>query len=113
MNLFDYFHEQVLIIINTLITEGVLPEDIDTSRIAVEPPRDQSHGDVTTNAALLLAKPARMKASEIAAPLVKRLKAIESVAGAEIAGPGFINLTLNTTIYNNVPKNTNMFAYNM
>ena len=99
MNLFDYFHEQVLIIINTLITEGVLPEDIDTSRIAVEPPRDQSHGDVTTNAALLLAKPARMKASEIAAPLVKRLKAIESVAGAEIAGPGFINLTLDKVFW--------------
>ncbi len=99
MNLFDYFHEQVLIVINCLITDGVLPVGTDTSRIAVEPPRDQSHGDITTNAALLLAKPARMKTMEIAAPLVKHLKAIESVVKAEIAEPGFINLTLDRTFW--------------
>ncbi|MBH89726.1 MAG: arginine--tRNA ligase [Magnetovibrio sp.] len=99
MNLFEYFREKVLIIIDSLITDGQLPIGIDTSRIAVDPPRDQSHGDVTTNAALLLAKPASMNASEIAASLLKRLMAIEHVADAQIAGPGFINITLEDSFW--------------
>jgi len=99
MNLFDHFHEQVLNVIDGMITDEVLPSGVNTSKIAVEPPRDQSHGDVTTNAALLLAKPANMKINDIAAPLVKRLKAIECVVGVEIAGPGFINITLDKNFW--------------
>ena len=68
MNLFNHFREHLLIIIDALVNDGVLPVGIDASRIAVEPPRDHSHGDVTTNAALLLAKPACMKPSDIALP---------------------------------------------
>jgi arginyl-tRNA synthetase len=99
MNLFNHFREHLLIIIDALVNDGILPVGIDTARIAVEPPRDHSHGDVTTNAALLLAKPACMLPIDIALPLVKRLKALEFVLETEIAGPGFINLTLDKTFW--------------
>jgi arginyl-tRNA synthetase len=79
MNLFDHFREQVLTTIDDLVSDGILPGSIDTSRIAVEPPREASHGDVTTNAAMLLAKPASMKPRDIAEPLAERLKALEFV----------------------------------
>jgi len=94
MNLFDHFHAQVLVAIDALVNDGILPEGIDTARINVEPPREASHGDVTTNAAMLLAKPAGMKPRDIAGPLAERLKELEFVVETEIAGPGFINLSL-------------------
>jgi arginyl-tRNA synthetase len=99
MNLFEYFREQVLTIIDGLVSDGILPDGIDTSRIAVEPPREDSHGDVTTNAAMLLAKPACMKPHEIAVSLAERLKALKFVVKTEIAGPGFINLTLGKSFW--------------
>jgi len=99
MNLFDHFREQVLTTIDALVSDGILPGGIDTSRIAVEPPREASHGDVTTNAAMLLAKPAKMKPRDIAEPLAERLKALEFVVETQIAGPGFINLTLDTSFW--------------
>jgi arginyl-tRNA synthetase len=99
MNLFDHFREQVLTTIDDLVSDGILPGSIDTSRIAVEPPREASHGDVTTNAAMLLAKPASMKPRDIAEPLAERLKALEFVVETEIAGPGFINLTLDKSFW--------------
>ena len=69
---------------------GARPE---LSRVSVEPPRDASHGDVATNAAMVLAKPLRSKPRDIAEHLADRLAATEGVAKVEIAGPGFINLT--------------------
>ncbi len=99
MNLFDHFRAQVLTIIDDLVSDGVLPEGIDTSRISVEPPREASHGDVTTNAAMLLAKPARMKPRDIAEPLCERLQGVEFVTATEIAGPGFINLSLDQSFW--------------
>ena len=77
-----------------MIDEGVLPEGTDTSRIGVEPPRDASHGDITTNAAMLLAKPAGLKPRDLAAQLLERILLLPSVSSAEIAGPGFINIRL-------------------
>jgi arginyl-tRNA synthetase len=94
MNLFDNFRHQVLGLIEGLVHDGILPEGCDTARIGVEPPRDASHGDITTNAAMLLAKPAGKKPRDIAEPLAERLKTLEYVTAVEIAGPGFINLTL-------------------
>jgi arginyl-tRNA synthetase len=99
MNLFDHFHAQVISIIDDLVSDGHLPEGIDTSRIAVEPPREASHGDVTTNAAMLLAKPVGKKPRDIAQALAERLKTLEFVADTEIAGPGFINLTLDESFW--------------
>src|SRR6516164_10891338 len=77
-----------------LIDEGMLPAGIDQSRVAVEPPRETAHGELATNAAMVLAKDARRKPRELAGLIAERLEGDAFIAGVEIAGPGFINLTL-------------------
>ena len=99
MNLFDHFRHQVLGLIDALVSDGILSEGLETSRIGVEPPREASHGDITTNAAMLLAKPAGKKPRDIAEALAERLKDLEFVTGVDIAGPGFINLTLEPSFW--------------
>ncbi|MCZ6467560.1 MAG: arginine--tRNA ligase, partial [Alphaproteobacteria bacterium] len=94
MNLFRHFRERVLGVVGDMAAEGRLPGDLSTGRITVEPPREAAHGDVTTNAAMVLAKPAGMKPRDLAGLLAERLGGLESVAGADIAGPGFINMRL-------------------
>jgi len=79
---------------NALIAEGVLPAGIDQSRVVVEPPRDPTHGDVATNSAMVLAKDAGRKPRELAEAVAERLRADALVAKVDVAGPGFINLTL-------------------
>src|SRR5450432_3389411 len=78
----------------TLISSGFLPPGIDQSRITVEPPRDPSHGDWATNVAMVLAKEAGRKPREIADAYAEQLRKVDSVASAEVAGPGFINVRL-------------------
>ncbi|PEQ12915.1 arginine--tRNA ligase [Novosphingobium sp. PC22D] len=73
---------------------GTLPAGLKRSAVTVEPPRDPSHGDLATNAAMVLAKPAGMKPRDLAEALVAELSKLEAVTSAEIAGPGFINLRL-------------------
>src|SRR5690349_10628638 len=73
---------------------GALPPGLDTSRILVEPPRDPTHGDMATNAAMVLAKDAGKKPREIADALKAHLATDPLVEAVEVAGPGFINLTL-------------------
>ncbi len=99
MNLFDHFRHQVLAVIDGLVSDGILPEGCDTTRIGVEPPREASHGDITTNAAMLLAKPAGKKPRDIAEPLAERLRGLEFVTDVDIAGPGFINLKLDDAFW--------------
>jgi arginyl-tRNA synthetase len=94
MDLFRYFRDVVAREVAALAQEGALPQGLDTSRIAVEPPRDAAHGDVSTNAAMVLAKPAGLQPRALAERLVQRLKRHEAVTHAEVAGPGFINLRL-------------------
>ncbi len=77
-----------------LIAAGVLPAGIDLSRITMEPPRDAARGDMATNAAMVLAKDAGKKPRELAEALAEELRADELLAKVEIAGPGFINVTL-------------------
>ena len=77
-----------------LIAAGALPAGIDLSRVTVEPPRDQAHGDMATNVAMVLAKDAGKKSRELADAYAAKLRADDLVAKVEIAGPGFINLTL-------------------
>ncbi|MBR1220086.1 arginine--tRNA ligase [Bradyrhizobium sp. U87765 SZCCT0131] len=81
-------------ICRALIAEGTLPETVDLSRVVVEPPRDASHGDMATNVAMVLAKDARAKPRDLAEKVAERLRADALVEAVEIAGPGFINLTL-------------------
>src|SRR6202165_5180428 len=78
----------------TLATEGNWPAGIDFSRVVVEPPRDASHGDMATNAAMVLAKEAKAKPRDLAEKIAERLRADDLIASVAVAGPGFINLTL-------------------
>ena len=94
MNLFAHFHEVVAADVLELVKSGVLPEGLDLSRIAVEPPRDSAHGDLSTNAAMVLAKPAGKNPRELAQQLAERLRQHADIVSADVAGPGFLNLKL-------------------
>jgi len=82
-----------------LATEGQWPAGIDFSRVVVEPPRDASHGDMATNAAMVLAKDAKAKPRELADKFAEKLRADDLIASVEVAGPGFINLTLKPQVW--------------
>lgn len=99
MNVFTHFRGIIESELAALGVAGDLPEGLKTANLAVEPPRDASHGDIATNAALVLAKEARTKPRDIAAMLAPRLEAHGIVASAEIAGPGFINLRLSAAFW--------------
>jgi arginyl-tRNA synthetase len=77
-----------------LAAERGWPADIDFSRIVVEPPRDAAHGDMASNAAMVLAKEAKAKPRDLAELIAAKLRADDLIAAVEVAGPGFINLTL-------------------
>lgn len=94
MNLFNKFQIKVLSIVEDLSAQGALPPALETAGLTVEPPRDPAHGDLATNAALVLARSARMKPRAIAEAIAARLAEDEAVTAAEVAGPGFINLRL-------------------
>jgi len=99
MNLFQHFQAEVTRQIDALVAEGALPAGLDTARLTVEPPRDTSHGDITTNAAMVLAKPAGMKPRDIADMLAARLNTLPEVTETAVAGPGFINMRLADTFW--------------
>ncbi|MEM9855313.1 MAG: arginine--tRNA ligase [Pseudomonadota bacterium] len=94
MNIFADIRLAVLDALAALASEGVLPEGLDFANVAVEPPRDASHGDMATNAAMVLAKPAKMKPRDIADALARKLESDDRIASVEVAGPGFLNLRL-------------------
>jgi arginyl-tRNA synthetase len=78
---------------SALAAEGGWPS-IDLTRVVVEPPRDAAHGDMATNAAMVLAKEAKAKPRDLAEAIAARLRADDLIASVDVAGPGFINLTL-------------------
>jgi len=78
---------------------GVLGAGADLSRVLVEPPRDPTHGDLATNAAMVLAKDAGKKPRELAEAIAEKLRADDIVAKVDVAGPGFINLTLKPHVW--------------
>jgi len=94
MNLFSDIRAVLLKTLEVLAEDGTLPSDLDMSRVTVEPPRDPSHGDVATNAAMVLAKPAGKKPRDIADAIANRITGDDAIASADVAGPGFINLRL-------------------
>jgi len=93
-NIFAAMLDRVRRANEALIADGVLPAGIDLARPTVEPPRDPAHGDMATNAAMVLAKDAGKKPRELAEAIAEKLRADDLVAKVDIAGPGFINLTL-------------------
>jgi arginyl-tRNA synthetase len=93
-DLFAHFRSVVIAELGELAREGVLPQGLDLARVAVEPPRDPAHGDVSTNAAMVLAKAAKLAPRSLAERLAARLQGEAEIVAAEVAGPGFINLRI-------------------
>lgn len=102
MNLFTDIRGLVIDALGALSNEGKLPEGLKTDAVAVEPPRDAAHGDMATNAAMVLAKPATMPPRQIAELLAEKLLADPRVETAEVAGPGFLNLRLAQNVWQEV-----------
>ncbi len=101
MNLFTDIRALVLDSLADMAAEGgALPEGgLSLDNVAVEPPRDAAHGDMATNAAMVLAKPAKMKPRDIADGLAAKLAADARITRAEVAGPGFLNLSLEPSVW--------------
>ena len=99
LHLFADILTRVHAICATLASEGNWPAGIDFSRVVVEPPRDASHGDMATNAAMVLAKEAKTKPRDLAESIATRLRADALIEKVDVAGPGFINLTLKPTAW--------------
>jgi arginyl-tRNA synthetase len=93
-NIFAEVLDRVRAANQALAAAGELPAGIDQSRVVVEPPRDPAHGDMATNAAMVLAKDAGKKPRDLAEALAGKLGADPLITKADVAGPGFINLTL-------------------
>jgi arginyl-tRNA synthetase len=104
MNVFAQFHAALETALDALVAEGKLPAGLDLARAVVEPPRDPAHGDLSTNAALVLAKGAGTKPRDVAAMLAEKLKSDPRVASTDIAGPGFVNLRLHPGIWRDLVR---------
>lgn len=104
MNLFSDIRALTVDALAEMAREGVIPEGLSTDNVSVEPPRDPAHGDMATNAAMVLAKPAQMKPRDIAEALAAKLLADPRVAVADVAGPGFLNIRLDGSVWTGVVK---------
>ena len=99
MNLFTDYAAVLKAALAELTDAGTLPTGLSHANVTVEPPRDASHGDLATNAAMVLAKPAGMNPRALAEALVAALRTKPGIAAAEVAGPGFINLKLADSVW--------------
>ncbi len=104
MNLFSDIRHLVITSLEAMVAEGVLSAGLDMSNVTAEPPRDAAHGDMATNAAMVLAKPAGLKPRDIADVLAQKLAEDSRVISAEVAGPGFLNLRLAPEVWQGVVK---------
>src|SRR5918993_4135354 len=93
-NIFAQVLDRIRAANDSLIAAGELPAGSDQSRVVVEPPRDPGHGDMATNAAMVMAKDAGKKPRELAEAIAAKLRSDPLIAKVDVAGPGFINLTL-------------------
>jgi arginyl-tRNA synthetase len=98
-HLFANVLARVHAVCGALASEGGWPAGIDLSRVVVEPPRDAAHGDMATNAAMVLAKEAKSKPRDLAEQIANKLRADDLIASVDVAGPGFINLTLKASAW--------------
>lgn len=99
MNIFQQFHSRLLTTIQDLTQQSVLPEELDTTEIVTEPPKEKSHGDIATNAAMVLCKGCKKSSKQLADILVNPIRIWPEVEKVDIAGPGFINITLKTSFW--------------
>jgi len=99
MSVFNNISNIVDVILTELKADGVLPEEANWRSAVVEPPRDPSHGDLASNAAMVLARQAKMSPRDLAGHIVPRLQEAPAISEASIAGPGFINLRLDPAVW--------------
>jgi arginyl-tRNA synthetase len=99
MNVFTIFTGHIRAAVQTLAAEGVFREPPDLGRIIVEPPREAGHGDLATNAAMVFAKDAGMKPRALAERIATELGRRQEIVRVDVAGPGFINLTLDPSVW--------------
>ncbi|RYH12117.1 arginine--tRNA ligase [Tropicimonas sp. IMCC6043] len=104
MNIYADIRGLVIDALAALEGEGLLPAGLDLANVAVEPPRDPLHGDMATNAAMVLAKPAGMKPRDIAGALAEKLRSDPRIVEADVAGPGFLNLRLDPSVWADVVR---------
>ncbi|MFG1188575.1 arginine--tRNA ligase [Xanthobacter flavus] len=99
MNVYAIFADHVREAVAALSAEGVIKAGLDLARVVVEPPRDASHGDLATNAAMVLSKDAGLKPRDLAEKIAGKLQAVPGVARVDVAGPGFINIALDAAFW--------------
>jgi arginyl-tRNA synthetase len=104
MNLFADIRALVVAELTAMTADGTLPQGLNFANVAVEPPRDAAHGDMATNAAMVLAKPAGLAPRAIADALAARLAKDPRISAADVAGPGFLNLRLSNLVWQSVVK---------
>ena len=104
MNLFSEIRALVLAALEKMTADGELPTGLSFDAVAVEPPRDPLHGDMATNAAMVLAKPSGRKPREIADLLAAALRQDMRITAADVAGPGFLNLRLAPEVWQSLVK---------
>ncbi len=104
MNLFETYSARVAAALAALADRGALPAGLDLGRVVVEPTKDPAHGDLATNAAMVLAKEAGTNPRSLAALLIEELAKDPEITKAEVAGPGFINLTLQPSVFTAILK---------
>ena len=105
MNLFSEIRALVLAALEKMTADGQLPTGLSFDAVAVEPPRDPLHGDMATNAAMVLAKPSGRKPREIADELAASLRQDDRITAVDVAGPGFLNLRLAPAVWQTLIKN--------
>ena len=102
MNVYALVHSRILAALQALQADGALAQGLDFANVEVAPPRDAAHGDLACNAALVLAKAAKMKPRDIADKLAAKLEADADIDKIEVAGPGFLNLSLRPAFWHGV-----------
>jgi arginyl-tRNA synthetase len=99
MNVFQIFTAHVRSAVEAIAAEGIFASPPDLARIVVEPPREAGHGDLATNAAMALAKDAGLKPRDLAERIAAELRKRAEITAVEVAGPGFINMTLDPGVW--------------
>ena len=99
MNIFLCFETAFQIIIDKLAADNLVPKDLDVSRVVFELPREASHGDIATNAAMVLAKQVGISPGDLAKLLADKLQAVDGVTDIKIAGPGFLNIEVESKLW--------------
>lgn len=104
MTAFEQVESKIVKALEAMKADGSLPADLPLPALEVEFPRDPTHGDLASNAAMVLAKPARMKPRDIAEGLKARLQADENIEKIDVAGPGFLNITMKPAFWHDVVR---------